>query len=261
MAYVWQRWIADELRAAGLEVIEIEGWKNRGRPASTGNFNPTEGVTTHHTGSTSSATVTQPSLAILITGRSDLPGPLCQVATTWDGKVIVIAAGRANHAGAVGKPDCPGMPLGADGNALALGNEVMTNGTQELPAAQRHAIAVVNAVFLKHYRNGPKRAHRHADISGSGKWDIGSLTTEQLRADARTALNNLEEDDMKPEDFEKIKALVEEATLTAVKSLLSEKQANGKTVLENIRIGANARDLVREVIDQLDALEEATPPA
>ena len=36
MGYVWQRWLADEFRAAGLTVIEVEGWKNRGRPASIG---------------------------------------------------------------------------------------------------------------------------------------------------------------------------------------------------------------------------------
>lgn len=194
MTYIWQRWIADELRAAGLTVIEVDGWENRGRPASTGSFNPTSGPTTHHTGATTWLERAIVTLRTLIIGRPDLPGPLCQVATAFNGVVYVIAAGRANHAGRVGKSGVKGMPLGADGNALALGNEVDTNGTQSLPPEQRHAIAVVNAVFLKHTGRPVDWAHRHADISGTGKWDIGSLTTNQIRVDAEQATT--QEDDM-----------------------------------------------------------------
>lgn len=199
MAYKWQRWLADDFRAAGLKVVEIEGWKNRGRPASTGDFDPTAGITVHHTGSTSSRAVPNPSLQTLIAGRSDLPGPLCQFAVAFDGTVYVIAAGRANHAGRVGKSGTPGMPLGADGNALALGDEVMTNGTQDMPQEQRDAIATTNAVVLKHNDNPVTRVHRHQDISGTGKWDLGSLSTPQLRDDAGAALSDMEDDMASPE--------------------------------------------------------------
>lgn len=204
--YVWQRWLADEFRAAGLTVVEVEGWKNRGRPASTGHFNPRAGVTTHHTGARSSATNPRAGLSMLVSGRPDLPGPLCQWATAYDGTVIVVAAGRANHAGRVGRSGTAGMPLGADGNALALGNEVITDGTQPLPKAQRDAIALANKVVLDHYKNGRDRAHRHADISGTGKWDIGQLTTAQLRADIPTTTAapavrpTPQEDDVSAED-------------------------------------------------------------
>lgn len=191
MAYVWQRWLATELRAAGLKVVEIEGWKNRGRPASTGNFDPRGPVTTHHTGTTTSATKRMPTLRTLIEGRSDLPGPLAQVGVAYDGTVYVIAAGRANHAGRVGKRGATGMPYGADGNALALGDEVDTNGTQTMPREQRESIATVNAVFLKHHKRGTDYAHRHEDISGTGKWDIGSIGTGHLRLDAGAELKRL----------------------------------------------------------------------
>lgn len=193
MAYVWQRWMADEYRAAGLEVIEIEGWKNRGRPASTGHFDPRGPETVHHTGSTSSRLVPRPSLNTLIVGRSDLPGPLSQKATDYHGVVILIAAGRANHAGRVGKRGVPGMPLGADGNALALGDEVMTNGIQALTPAQRRSIAIQSAVDLAHFgHDDADYAHRHEDISSTGKWDLGSLTTDQLRDDVRAALEEID---------------------------------------------------------------------
>lgn len=46
-------------------------------------------------------------------------------------------------------------------------------------------------------------------------------------------------------------AIRSEAT-AAVEGLLNEEQANGKTLRENIRIGANARDLVREVLAEMD---------
>jgi hypothetical protein len=187
VAYIWQRWLADEFRAAGLTVIEVAGWKDRGRPATTGAFHPDQGVTNHHTGTTTSASNPGPTLRLLVEGRSDLPGPLCHWSVRYDGVVIVIAAGRANHAGRVGKPGQPGMPLGADGNSLALGDEVDTNGTQTLPEAQRRSIAITNAVALKHHNNTVTRVHRHADISGTGKWDIGNATTQQLRDEAAGA--------------------------------------------------------------------------
>ena len=191
MAYVWQRWLADEYRKAGLKVVEIDGWKNRGRPASTGNFDPRGAKTNHHTGTKTSATNKAPTLRTVIEGRSDLPGPLAQKVIGFDGTVYVVAAGRCNHAGKVGKRGVTGMPYGADGNALALGDEVDTNGTQVLNKEQRAALAKVNAVDLMHFDRGTSYAHRHQDISGTGKWDIGSLTTAQVRADAAAAIKAL----------------------------------------------------------------------
>lgn len=194
MAYVFQRWIPSALRAAGLTVVEVEGWENRGRPASTGAFDPRDGMTVHHTGTTSSSSNNAPSLQTLIQGRSDLPGPLSQVATAYNGVVYMIAAGRANHAGQIERSGLPGLPLGSDGNAQLLGNEVMTNGTQTLPKAQRHSIAVVNKVCMDHFGYGAAHLFRHEDLTPR-KWDIGQLSTSQIRNDAEN-LSLPEEDDM-----------------------------------------------------------------
>jgi hypothetical protein len=191
MAYVWQRWLARELRAAGLKVVEVQGWENRGRPASTGSFNPRGPITNHHTGTKTSASRPMPTLQTLIRGRSDLPGPLAQVGVGYDGTVYVIAAGRANHAGRVGKSGVAGMPNGADGNALAIGDEIDTNGTQVMPKVQRDSVATVNAVVIRHYDRGTSYVHRHQDISGTGKWDLGSRSTSQLRSDAAAEVKRL----------------------------------------------------------------------
>lgn len=180
MAYQWQRWMPDELRAAGLQVVEVDGWRNRGRPASTGHFQPRGLNTTHHTAATSSASNPAPGLQTLINGRSDLPGPLCQTAIDYRGVVYVIAAGRANVNGK--KRAVPNWPE-SDGNEQ-MGCEVITNGTQALPDAQIRSIAIHNAVMLRHFGRSPHGyLYRHQDISLSGKWDIGNRTTAQLRAD------------------------------------------------------------------------------
>jgi hypothetical protein len=50
-------------------------------------------VIAHHTAATNDSDST------LINGRSDLPGPLCNRALPENGDWVLIASGRANHAG------------------------------------------------------------------------------------------------------------------------------------------------------------------
>lgn len=184
MAYVWQRWMAREFREAGLDVIEVAGSENRGRPASSGSFDP-YGLNVHHVGVRSSAGNPTAGLQVLIGGRPDLPGPVAHFGTDYHGRIWVIACGRANVNGPNrGVPNFPKR----DGNAALLGNEVFTDGTQEMPQAQVDAIALSSAVVLKHYGHDDDvdgYLYRHADTSTSGKWDIGQLSTRTLRDLAR----------------------------------------------------------------------------
>jgi peptidoglycan hydrolase-like protein with peptidoglycan-binding domain len=87
-------WLAQVLLNAGLKVAEQPGWKDRGR----GDVGPIKGVVCHHTAGPRNGNM--PSLGIIINGRSDLPGPLSQLALGRDGTFFVVAAGRCNHAGA-----------------------------------------------------------------------------------------------------------------------------------------------------------------
>jgi N-acetyl-anhydromuramyl-L-alanine amidase AmpD len=57
-----------------------------------------EGVICHHTAGPKTGIM--PSLAVVTNGRPDLPGPLSQLCLGRDGTFFVVAAGRANHAGA-----------------------------------------------------------------------------------------------------------------------------------------------------------------
>lgn len=146
MAYVWLKELATWFRQEGLNVIEEPGWSTRGRPSSTGSFNPS-GVLWHHTGTKTSSSNPHPTISLLINGRSDLPGPLCQASPCYAGHVHVIAAGRANHAGDA-KSSGP-MPAG-DGNAMYVGFECDYDGTQKMSAAQYEAAIGCAAAVLRH---------------------------------------------------------------------------------------------------------------
>ncbi len=110
--------IADRLRRFGLVVVEVNGWRTRGSTT----FSP-RGSVDHHT---ADGPGNAPSLNICVNGRSDLPGPLCNVLVGRDNTCYVIAAGRANHAGSGGW-------RGLSGNSSVYGVERENRGTAADP--------------------------------------------------------------------------------------------------------------------------------
>ena len=184
MTYVWATWLADALRAEGCTVAEDCGdWRHRGRPSSTGQFNP-YGVTDHHTAATSSTSNPFPSKNTLINGRSDLPGPLCHVGIDYNGVCHMIAAGRANHAG---ESNGFGPFSTGDGNWQTIGFELDYNGTQPPSAAQKAATDRANAAVIKHFKKNTSYLVGHYETSTTGKWDPGTngkhVNMDQWRAD------------------------------------------------------------------------------
>lgn len=169
MSYVWCRWIADVLRAEGCKVREYDGWKDRGRPSSTGSFNP-YAVLHHHTGTKTSYSNPAPTLSTCVHGRSDLPGPLCQVMIAYDGVCHVIAAGRANHAG-----ECNGNgpTSSGDGNAQMIGFEVDYSGSQPVSPEQADAVIRATAAVLRKLGRDASYCRGHKETSTTGKWDPG----------------------------------------------------------------------------------------
>ena len=119
----WATGLADHLRdpdAPGLRVEEVIGWEKRGRSA----LDSIECIVVHHTASRRTAGPF-PSRRVLIEGRDDLPGPLCNLALTRGASPtwVVVAAGKANHAGAVRQS--------WQSNARALGVEAENDGVGE----------------------------------------------------------------------------------------------------------------------------------
>lgn len=162
------------LRDAGLKVVEIDGWQTRGRPLSTGGFAPV-GVLNHHTGAFDGMGDAVDDLAyarwMFLTGRRDLPAPLCNLSISAEGVVYVGAAGRANHAGTA---KASGTVAGGDGNRLYVGIEWMLSGTQAIPKVMYNAGVVVNAVLTKEVlKTSVQTISCHYQTSVTGKWDIG----------------------------------------------------------------------------------------
>ena len=128
--------IADRLRAKGINVVEVNGWRTRGAET----FNP-RGSVDHHTAGPRKGNA--PSLGVVVNGRADLPGPLCNVLVGRDGTCYVVAAGRANHAGAGGWG-------GMTGNASVFGveRENVGDGSEPWTLAQYDVAAKVHAALI-----------------------------------------------------------------------------------------------------------------
>jgi len=90
MAY--QLWLAAVLRAAGLTVVEVSGWKTRG----SSDYAP-EGLIAHDTGSPSLNTTDAGEIGVMINGREGLAGPIAQIYLSRTGTWHVVTAGQSNH--------------------------------------------------------------------------------------------------------------------------------------------------------------------
>lgn len=163
--------LINDLRAAGLRVVVVDGWLSRGRP---GAFDPV-GPNNHHTGASARGWTLAKELAyakwMFLVGRPDLPAPLCQIALGRSGTVYVGAAGRANHAGTA---RAAGSVAAGDGNTLYVGIEWMLSGTEEIPDEMYEAGVTLNAVLCKKETgNSVQTVVCHYSTSVTGKWDIG----------------------------------------------------------------------------------------
>jgi hypothetical protein len=156
------------LRSHGLKVVQVDGWQDRGRPASTGNFDPV-GVLCHDT-VTGSNVSDKDVVHLLVNGRSDLPGPLAQFGLARDGTVYIIASGRCNHAG-VARPH--GSVVGGDGNTLYMGVEAFNDGVHESWSKTQYDAYVLLAAVLSVYvtKNSVRTVSGHKETSITGKVD------------------------------------------------------------------------------------------
>lgn len=165
--------MADVLRAAGLKVVEVPGWKTRGYASQ--DLQAALGVLWHHTATNrlQYANNNAPTLGMLVNGRSDLPGPLCNLGFGRDGTVYVVATGVANHAGA---GSLPGVPVNM-GNHYLIGIEMESSGVkpwdwtpEQLYWAPRLGAALENG-FLLGLPPEKRIQAAHYEYSSQGKID------------------------------------------------------------------------------------------
>lgn len=174
--------LADDLRDAGLQVVEVNGWKTRGEPFAT----KPKVVVGHHTASAPGQNM--PSLHILTAGRADLPGPLCQIGLSRRGVAYVVASGKANHAG-------PGQWRDITSSSLTCGIEAENSGVGEAwPATQLAAFDTCAAVLLTRLGSSADWycGHREWALPTGRKIDPAGIDLDQQRGRIR----RLMEDDM-----------------------------------------------------------------
>lgn len=134
MTYRWATWLAPALQAdpfIAKRLILVKGWETRGRPPELGFTFLPSGIVDHHTACMIKVGHDpQSCLNGILAGNGLAPPPVSQLLGTftppgvrWTGsnpdpRIMVVAAGRANHAGA------GGYPWGApQGNGSSIGIE------------------------------------------------------------------------------------------------------------------------------------------
>lgn len=186
--------LANVVRTSGLTVVEAPGWRERGHGPFPGRI---EVVVGHHTATPAHAPGDYPSLRIVTEGRSDLPGPLCNLGLGRSGTVYVVAAGVAWHAG---KSAHAGF---VDLNNKSIGIEAEHPGTGPWPDEMLDAYPRLVAALCWGYRLDPDRyvSHRGCALPPGRKPDPAGITDDWMRATVRSLLaTEGDDDDMTDED-------------------------------------------------------------
>jgi hypothetical protein len=90
-------WLADVLRAAGVQVVEVDGWRTRGRD----DWGPIKGVVYHATADKANSGPADArddagAIAVIRDGRVGLAGPIANAYVNREGVWFVITSGRCN---------------------------------------------------------------------------------------------------------------------------------------------------------------------
>lgn len=188
--------LATFLREAGLEVVEVKGWKTRGKPLP----GMPDTILCHHTAGPAKGEI--PTLNILINGRPDLPGPLCQLGLSRSGVVYVISSGKANHAGrGEWKGQCE------SGRTIGIEAENVGDG-KPWPVKQLDAYERLCAALCRFLNVGPERVcgHREWALPWGRKTDPAGIDMSAFRDRVRSHLTGTPtegDDDMTPEQAKK----------------------------------------------------------
>jgi hypothetical protein len=171
----------------------------RGNPS----FNP-KGSVSHWTAG--ARTGDRGSLQVCINGRPGIPGPLCNTFLPRSKVVVVVACGRANHAGTGGVG-------GLVGNSSVFGTEAECSGGGEWTEFQRWAYPRINAAYCD-LGASPAHIYGHHEWAPTRKIDIRdwpmSLMREQVRALLSGGDPTQEDERMTPEDLDAIEVRMAE---------------------------------------------------
>lgn len=173
-------WLADVIRAEGVAVVEVEGWKTRGH----GDYRELLGVLGHHTAGGGSN-----DWRVVLNGRPDLEGPLAQIVLEKDGSVKIICVGVAWHAG---KGSWPGWPTN-NANYFVIGIEAVSRGTAPWDWTDIQLVnykKVVAAILRKMGVSAAKGFAGHREYSSEGKIDPAGIDLPAFRVDVQRIIDN-----------------------------------------------------------------------
>ncbi|MFY1688188.1 N-acetylmuramoyl-L-alanine amidase [Plantactinospora sp. WMMB782] len=246
-------WLADELRKAGLTVVEHSNWKTHDRP---GSWSPTFGVV--HATAAPRSQKDSVQIGVVRNGRSDLPGPIANAVIDRDGVWHLVSAGRCNStlAGTAG-------PYKGKGNTYALSTEACNDNRGE-PWTEKQYRSYVRgwAAWCRRLGWSANRLVGHKEHTPGRKTDP-TFSMSQFRADVAAVLDG-KDDDM-PYSESELRALpwqyagrgmpgVPEgrSTLWTLGSIYSATQA-----LLRAQVGDGADEIIAEIRAQGDRTRAA----
>lgn len=186
MGALYLTWLADELRAAGLELIEVDGWQRRAR--SSGGFNaPPLAVAWHHTASNGNARNDVDYMVYSSPSR-----PTANLYVARDGAVWVMAAGATNTSGkGRSMPMSRGSVPKDSANTTTVGIEAGNNGVgMEWPEAQIDAFFTTSNVVNARLGNRPDDVFTHQFYAPDRKVDPATAAAVKGRWRPRTVTSS-----------------------------------------------------------------------
>ena len=172
MSVAFARAVIDGCRRHGIVVHEHPGCWARGN----GQSSAYAGALVHHTAAGFDA-----GMGMLVGGRSDLPGPLCNMAGHANGALTLVAAFPANHAGASGGRSMGPLPTTRSFNKIVWGLEIMYPGVVPMtPGQYRSAQIMCGVVSGILGRPNPEWCRAHAETSITGKFDPGYASNRTI---------------------------------------------------------------------------------
>ncbi|WP_435585826.1 peptidoglycan recognition protein family protein [Micromonospora aurantiaca (nom. illeg.)] len=179
-------WLPQVLRAAGLTVHEVDGWRTRG--SST--YDP-RGVICHATAGSSTSTDAG-EIRVLLEGSTSAPPPIAQLYLSRSGAFHVVASGRCNHS-----LQGWGGPLKGYGNTNLIGIEAQNdNRGQPWPDVQLDAYQRGVAAICQHMGWKAGRVAAHREHQPGAKSDPSGIDMDQFRARVTAILAGEDDEDM-----------------------------------------------------------------
>lgn len=203
--------LPDALRAFGVKVVELQGWRNRGH----GDFGKIQGVVVHHTG-------TNKDIPGYIANHPEL-GLCSQIHLNRDGTAVICGAGIAWHAGRGWYQNWP--TNGA--NQVSIGIEAASDGVSPWPSEQLDAYYRACAAILWYLGlpATPNHLLGHKEYSGAaqGKWDPGGIEMNLFRKRVQNYIDNPPFNKKKEENimFQKIRSLVNPTKLFSLEQAIA----------------------------------------